>query len=184
MKQKKIVIDVQTQSLKLYECPKNNTDNSINNIENANPKHKDNPLKTYSISTGKNGTGCMEGTGQTPLGKHIIAEKIGGDEPINSVFVGRVPTGEIYSPELAVENPNRDWILSRILWLSGTEEGINKGTNDQGCCDTYQRYIYIHGTPDSEPMGVPMSHGCVRMRNADVLELYELVDVGCEVVIG
>ncbi len=167
MNKRKIVIDILAQQLKLCEF--------INNQEKM--------QKEYHISTGKNGIGCQEGTGKTPIGKHIIAEKIGKNQPINTVFVGRVPTGEIYSQDLAEENPKRDWILSRILWLAGIEEGVNKGRNEQGCCDTYQRYIYIHGTPDSEPMGEPQSHGCIRMRNSDVIELFELVEVGVEVEI-
>lgn len=140
-------------------------------------------VASYPVSTAKNGIGSQEGSGCTPLGLHRIAEKIGGDQPINTVFVGRVPTGEIYSAELGSSAPERDWILSRILWLAGTEEGSNKGSNAEGCCDTYQRYIYIHGTSDSEPMGVPLSHGCIRMRNSDIVSLYPQVAVGTEVVI-
>ncbi|ERL56643.1 L,D-transpeptidase [Psychrobacter aquaticus] len=142
-----------------------------------------NEVHTYSVSTAKNGIGSQQDSGCTPLGQHIIAEKIGGSAPINAVFVGRVPTGEQYSAELGTLYPERDWILSRILWLSGLEEGINKGSNSQGGCDTYQRYIYIHGTPDTEPMGLPLSHGCVRMRNKDILELFEQVDEGTLVTI-
>ncbi|SUD90994.1 L,D-transpeptidase [Psychrobacter phenylpyruvicus] len=137
----------------------------------------------FTISTAKNGIGSQEGSGCTPLGKHFIAEKIGANTPINSVFVGRVPTGEIYDEDLDKQYPNRDWILSRILWLSGCEEGLNKGENDQGCCDTYQRYIYIHGTPDTEPMGTPLSHGCVRMRNDELMWLFEQVEEGTPVEI-
>ena len=138
---------------------------------------------SYAISTAKNGIGSQQDSGCTPLGKHIIAQKIGANEPINAVFIGRVPTGEIYSAALGVEHPQRDWILSRILWLSGLEEGINKGSNAQGGCDTYQRYIYIHGTPDDESMDMPLSHGCVRMRNQDIVELFEQVDEGATVAI-
>lgn len=137
----------------------------------------------FIISTAKNGIGSQEGSGCTPLGKHFIAEKIGENTPINSVFVGRVPTGEIYDEQLGKQHPNRDWILSRILWLSGCEEGLNKGENDQGCCDTYQRYIYIHGTPDTEPMGTPLSHGCIRMRNEELLWLFDQVEEGTPVEI-
>lgn len=136
------------------------------------------PIAHYSVSTAKNGIGSKQDSGCTPLGKHIIAEKIGGNAPSHAVFIGRVPTGEIYDAELGLLNPERDWILSRILWLSGLEEGANKGSNSQGGCDTYQRYIYIHGTPDSEPMGIPLSHGCVRMRNQDIIELFEQVNEG------
>lgn len=143
----------------------------------------DTTCRTYSISTAKNGTGELENTGCTPRGKHIISEKFGENLPINSVFVARQFTGEIYSEDLAKNFPNRDWILTRILWLEGCEQGFNKGKNAQGICDTKARYIYIHGTPDSEPMGVPLSHGCIRMRNHDVLELFDAVDVGCPVAI-
>lgn len=139
------------------------------------------PQRIFSVSTAKNGIGSLEGTGCTPLGKHYVASKIGDQMPINSVFVGRLPTGEIYHEQLAQQHPDRDWILSRILWLSGCEQGINKGDNEQGCCDTYRRYIYIHGTPDTEPMGVPMSHGCVRMRNEDVIWLFDQVQEGMPV---
>ena len=143
----------------------------------------DTTCRTYSISTAKNGTGELENTGCTPRGKHIISEKFGENLPINSVFVARQFTGEIYSEDLAKKFPNRDWILTRILWLEGCEQGVNKGKNAQGICDSKARYIYIHGTPDSEPMGVPLSHGCIRMRNQDILELFDAVDVGCPVAI-
>lgn len=133
----------------------------------------------YSVSTAANGAGCDKDSGCTPLGQHIIRAKIGAGAPANTVFVGRRPTGEILSPELAAQYPQRDWILTRILWLSGTEVGKNR----LGNVDSMQRYIYIHGTPDSEPMGLPCSHGCVRMRNVDVMELFDLVNVGTSVVI-
>lgn len=138
-------------------------------------------ISSYDVSTAKNGIGSQQNSGCTPLGAHIIAEKIGGSQPINAVFLGRVPTGEIYSAALSAQYPERDWILSRILWLAGLEEGSNKGSNEQGGCDTYQRYIYIHGTPDNEPMGVPSSHGCIRMRNQDIIELFEHVKEGTAV---
>lgn len=137
----------------------------------------------YPVSTAKNGIGSQQDSGCTPLGRHMIAEKIGGSLPIHSVFIGRVPTGERYSADLGTLYPERDWILSRILWLSGLENGSNKGSNNDGCCDTYQRYIYIHGTPATEPMGVPLSHGCIRMRNEDIMELFEQVEEGMSVTI-
>ena len=137
----------------------------------------------YKVSTAKNGIGSLQDSGCTPLGKHVIAKKIGNDASMNAVFVGRVATGEVYDAELGTRYPERDWILSRILWLSGLEEGSNKGRNSQGGCDTYQRYIYIHGTPDTEPMGIPLSHGCVRMRNQDIVELFEQVVEGTAVTI-
>src|SRR5690606_29750523 len=107
-------------------------------------------------------------------GRHRICAKIGADAPLNAVFVGRRPTGETWTPELAERHPDRDWILTRILWLDGCEDGVNRG----GEVDSCRRYIYIHGTPDTEPMGDPRSTGCVRMRNVDVVELFEAVDVG------
>lgn len=137
----------------------------------------------YPISTAKNGTGQLKNTGCTPLGKHKISEKFGDNLPINSVFIARQFTGEIYDDNLAKKFPHRDWILTRILWLEGCEIGFNQGENTNGVCDTKARYIYIHGTPDSEPMGVPLSHGCIRMRNRDIVELFDLVEVGCPVLI-
>jgi L,D-transpeptidase YbiS len=134
----------------------------------------------YSISTAANGTGCEKNSGCTPLGAHIIRAKIGGGAPLNTVFVGRRPTGEVCTPELMAAFPYRDWILTRILWLSGTEIGKNR----LGHVDSMQRYIYIHGTPDNQPMGVPRSHGCVRMRNVDVMALFDAVDIGTRVVIS
>ncbi|WP_180081060.1 MULTISPECIES: cell wall-recycling L,D-carboxypeptidase ElsL [unclassified Acinetobacter] len=136
--------------------------------------------KFYVISTGKNGIGEQENSGKTPRGWHRIAEKFGANEPKNAVFKARQWTGEVYDAELAAEYPERDWILSRILWLSGLEAGFNQGEG----CDTYQRYIYIHGTPDTEPMGIPMSHGCIRMRNDDVVELFNLVPIDAKVYIS
>jgi hypothetical protein len=133
----------------------------------------------YSISTAANGVGCQKNSGCTPLGEHIIRAKIGVDAEPNTVFVGRRPTGEICTPELMAEFPERDWILTRILWLSGKEVGKNR----LGNVDTMQRYIYIHGTPDSTEMGKIGSHGCVRMRNSEMIELFDLVDVGTPVVI-
>ncbi|KOR30469.1 hypothetical protein TI04_05665 [Achromatium sp. WMS2] len=131
----------------------------------------------YLISTAKNGPGEVCGSGCTPRGKHRICLRIGANCPENTVFISRRPTGEIYSPELAVANPGRDWILTRILWLSGLEPGRNFGGN----LDTRRRYVYIHGTPDSITLGVPASHGCIRMHNRELMELFDLVMVGTEV---
>ena len=128
-------------------------------------------LRHYPVSTSKNGPGELSGSECTPTGRHIVRAKIGGDMPPFTVFKGRRPTGEIWTPEL--DAPDRDWILSRILWLSGTERDINR----LGMVDTMRRYIYIHGCAESAPMGAPESHGCVRMRNADVIELFDLVPV-------
>ena len=133
----------------------------------------------YSISTAANGVGCEKNSGCTPLGKHIIRAKIGANAAPDTVFVGRRATGEICTPELIAAFPERDWILTRILWLSGCEVGVNR----LGNVDTMQRYIYIHGTPDSVEMGKAGSHGCVRMRNADMIALFDWVNVGTSVVI-
>ncbi len=134
----------------------------------------------YSISTAANGAGCEKNSGCTPLGLHVIRAKIGADAPENAVFVGRRPTGEVCTPELMAEFPEHDWILTRILWLSGKEVGKNR----LGNVDTMQRYIYIHGTPDSIELGKTGSHGCVRMRNAEMIALFDLVEVGTTVVIA
>ena len=134
-------------------------------------------IKSYLISTAKNGLGEEQGSFKTPRGKHRIIKKIGYDAPINTVFVGRLPTGEVYSPELEKIKPNNDWILTRIMWLDGLESGRNKGGNK----DSMQRYIYIHGTPSSNVMGEPDSKGCIRMHNSDLLELFDLVEEGIEI---
>ena len=133
----------------------------------------------YPVSTAKNGPGELLDSECTPRGKHRIAEKIGDGTPENSVFVGRKPTGEIYSDEYAKSQAERDWILTRILWLEGCEPGRNQG----GKLDSKKRYIYIHGTPESTDMRVPGSRGCIRMRNADIVSLFELVEVGTPVEI-
>lgn len=140
------------------------------------PRHK----KSYVISSALNGIGEQENSGCTPRGWHRVAEKIGQDKPKNSVFVARQATGEIYDQALAAQFPQRDWILSRILWLTGLEQGFNCGAG----CDTYQRYIYIHGTPDTEPMGEARSHGCIRMRNAEIIELFQLIPEGALVYLS
>jgi lipoprotein-anchoring transpeptidase ErfK/SrfK len=131
-------------------------------------------IASYSVSTARLGAGEKHGSFCTPRGRHIIRAKIGAGQPLNTVFAARRPTGEIYSPVLAEQFPVRDWILTRILWLSGCEVGFNR----LGDVDTMQRYIYIHGSPDTEPMGIPGSIGCVRMRNPDVVDLFDRVAVG------
>jgi len=128
-------------------------------------------LRQYAVSTAKAGAGEETGSYRTPRGKHLIRAKIGAGCPANTVFVRRRPTGELWTPELAAQHPGRDWILTRILWLSGCEPGRNR----LGCVDTMRRYVYIHGSPDNAEMGRPGSHGCVRMRNADMIELFDLV---------
>lgn len=137
-------------------------------------------LAVYPVSTARNGPGERRGSGCTPRGWHRIRIKIGAGLPLGTVFVGRRPTGEIYGPELAAHHPERDWILTRILWLTGLEPGRNRG----GECDTLRRFIYIHGCPDMAPMGVPLSHGCIRMRNRDLLALFERVSAGDRVLIA
>jgi lipoprotein-anchoring transpeptidase ErfK/SrfK len=134
-------------------------------------------LHRYPVSTGANGAGEKSGSFCTPRGRHIIRAKIGAGQPPNTVFVRRRPTGEIYTPELGAQYPGRDWILTRILWLSGCEPGYNR----LGSCDTMRRYIYIHGTPDETPLGEPGSKGCVRMRNRDLIALFDLVPAGVAV---
>lgn len=136
-------------------------------------------VQAYSISTAKNGPGELAGSGCTPRGLHVVRAKIGAGCAEGTVLVGRRETGEIYSPELAAANPNRDWILTRILWLSGTEVGKNR----LGSVDTMRRYIYIHGCPDEIPFDKPASHGCIRMKNAEIVELFDLVPVGTQVEI-
>jgi L,D-transpeptidase YbiS len=133
----------------------------------------------YPVSTAKNGPGELMGSGGTPRGFHQIRLKIGAGAPLNTVFVGRRPTGELYTPELAARCLQRDWILTRILWLSGLEPGRNRF----GKRDTLRRYIYIHGCPDECPLGVPLSHGCIRMSNRAVIELFEQVAVGDRILI-
>ena len=131
-------------------------------------------VSSYRISTARNGAGEQFDSNCTPRGRHIVRAKIGAGCPQNTVFVGRRPSGEIYSPELKEQFPQRDWILTRILWLSGCEVGFNR----LGNVDTMRRYIYIHSTPDSVPMGIPASHGCILMRGADIIDLFERVPVG------
>jgi lipoprotein-anchoring transpeptidase ErfK/SrfK len=147
----KIEIDVSKQELRLLDGAK--------------------VLKKYSVSTAKKGVGEKNGSFCTPRGKHIIRAKIGAGQPANAVFVRRRPTGEIWSPELHAKYPGRDWMLTRILWLSGREPGRNR----LGDVDTMRRYIYLHGSPDTAEMGKPGSIGCVRMRNRDIVELFDLV---------
>ena len=136
--------------------------------------------KRYLISSAKRGAGERNGSLCTPRGKHVIRAKIGAGRAVNTVFVERRPTGEIYTPELGEKFPGRDWILTRILWLSGCEVGFNR----LGDVDTMRRYIYIHGSPDDAIMGRPGSIGCIRMHNNDLLDLFERVSVGDEVRIS
>jgi len=137
------------------------------------------PLANYLVSTALKGVGEIAGSEQTPRGAHVVRAKIGSGAEVGAVFRGRRPTGEIWTPALGLQHPERDWILSRILWLSGTEVGRNRLSN----CDSMRRYIYIHGVPDTEPMGEPRSHGCIRMRNSDVVDLFERTPVHTPVLI-
>jgi lipoprotein-anchoring transpeptidase ErfK/SrfK len=136
-------------------------------------------VSRYRVSTSEKGAGELNGSYCTPRGLHVIRAKIGAGLPVNTVFVDRRPTGEIYTHELARLHPKRDWILTRILWLSGCEVGFNR----LGNVDTMRRYIYIHGSPDSVEMGKPGSIGCIRMRNQDLLGLFDTVAVGTPVEI-
>lgn len=154
-----IIVDVKNQQLTLY--------------------NHDEPIKRYVVSTAKNGLGEVSGSYCTPRGKHVIRAKIGAGVPLGGVFVRRRFTQEVYTPELAASFPARDWILTRILWLSGLEPGVNR----LGQVDTMRRFIYIHGTPDTEALGQPASHGCIRMSNDDVLDLFDRVAPGCPVTI-
>ena len=137
-------------------------------------------IARYPVSTALKGAGEEKNSYRTPRGRHVVRAKIGAGAPAGSVFKGRRATGEIWTPALGAAQPERDWILTRILWLSGCEPGFNR----LGKVDSMQRYIYIHGTPDCEPMGVPHSHGCVRMRNQDVIALFDAVPAGTPVIIN
>jgi len=133
----------------------------------------------YPVSTAARGAGEREGSEQTPRGRHEIRAKVGAGAPLGAVFVGRRATGEICTPERYAAEPERDWILTRILWLRGLEVGRNR----LGDVDSMRRFVYIHGTPDEARLGQPGSHGCIRMHNADVVELFERVEPGTPVEI-
>jgi hypothetical protein len=139
----------------------------------------DEVIMDVAVSTASKGPGEIVNSECTPRGWHRIRARIGDACPVNTVFVGRRPTGELYTPEMRADYPERDWIITRILWLCGEEPGRNR----LGKVDTMRRYIYIHGAPDDDPMGVPSSHGCVKMRNRDVIELFNTVPVGTRVLI-
>ncbi|AUB84821.1 hypothetical protein THSYN_17300 [Candidatus Thiodictyon syntrophicum] len=159
MTTRRILIDLATQTLTLFEGERMRA--------------------RYRVSTGLNGAGEFNGSGCTPRGQHRVRLRIGAGCPANTVFRARRPTGEVYGPELAAAYPDRDWVLTRILWLTGCEPGRNRG----GPLDTLRRFIYIHGCPDHVPLGEPRSHGCVRMHNADLVELFDLTPVGTPVAI-
>jgi L,D-transpeptidase YbiS len=130
--------------------------------------------RVYPVSTAAKGAGERNGSGCTPRGLHRVRCKIGAGCAPGAVFRGRRWTGEIYSDALARCSPGRDWILTRILWLTGLEPGRNRG----GEVDTLRRFIYIHGCPPCEPMGEPRSHGCIRMHDADLIDLFDKASVG------
>lgn len=155
----RLIIDIKTQILHLM--------------------HDAQTIASYSISTSNKGVGEIEGSFMTPRGRHRICAKIGADLPLGAVLVGREWTGEVYDEALAARHPERDWILTRILWLSGMQPYVNYS----GVVDTQQRYIYLHGCPDTAPMGEPHSIGCIRMRNKDMIQLFEQVLSDTEVVI-
>ncbi len=155
-----IKIDVPEQSLQVF-----NTDGE--------------QLHRYLISSAANGVGEVNGSGCTPRGQHIIRAMIGAGAAPNTVFVGRRETGEVFDNVLREKHPNRDWILTRIIWLSGTQVGVNR----LGDVDTMRRYVYLHGTPDDVILGQPGSKGCIRMRNSDIIELFDTVSVGTEVIV-
>ena len=154
-----IEIDLAAQTLQLYDASQ--------------------LIRQYSVSTAANGIGEQQGSMKTPRGLHTVRAMIGQDLPLGSVLRGRRATGEIHTPELSAQFPERDWILSRIIWLSGRQPGFNR----LGSVDTMRRYIYIHGTPDDQPMGVPGSHGCIRMRNEDVVDLFDRIQSGVDVLL-
>lgn len=154
----RLALDIPTQWMQLYD-------------------DRDVLIRRYRVSTARNGSGEQRGSFRTPRGRHVIRARIGAGAPANTVFVRRRPTGECWSPELAASHPGRDWILTRILWLSGCEPGFNR----LGEVDTMRRFIYLHGSPDTAEMGVPGSIGCVRMRNRDIIELFDLVSAGTPV---
>jgi lipoprotein-anchoring transpeptidase ErfK/SrfK len=136
-------------------------------------------VQKYAVSTSKYGVGNKEGSFQTPTGRHIVKEKIGGQVAMNEVFVGRKPLGVLEDLQARQADLPEDIITSRIMWLEGLEPGVNKG-ND---IDSYQRYIYIHGTSEEDKIGTAASHGCIRMRNDDVIDLFDQIETGCEVLI-
>jgi lipoprotein-anchoring transpeptidase ErfK/SrfK len=174
-----LVISVAAQRLHVYDLSRT--------YQNLPPQHEParwHPIqaqwvRSYAISTAKNGVGNQKGSFCTPLGRHQIRAKIGAGSAFNTVFVGRRPTGEIWTPELANQHPKRDWILTRILWLSGLEPGVNR----LGEVDTMRRYVYFHGSPPTVHVGEPGSIGCIRMRNQDIVDLFDWVPAGTTVLI-
>ena len=136
-------------------------------------------INNYSVSSSKYGTGNKNGSNKTPLGLHKIKEKHGEGVPINGKMVGRIFYNQIANIYKDTTESKTDDITSRILWLEGIEKGKNKGEG----IDSYSRYIYIHGTSEEGKLGTPASHGCIRMKNKDVIDLYNKVEVGTLVLI-
>jgi lipoprotein-anchoring transpeptidase ErfK/SrfK len=168
-----ITISIQAQRLHVYTLPAQEA------VDRWDPDaiRRLTPCLSVDISSSRNGIGQDQGSFRTPIGRHYIRAKIGQGAALHTVFVGRRPTGEIWSPELAQAQPERDWILTRILWLCGLERGVNR----LGRVDTMRRYIYLHGSPASVDMGEPGSIGCIRMRGLDIIDLFDLVPAGTTV---
>jgi hypothetical protein len=169
-----IVIEIKSQKLSVFK--------SINKswLENDDRWEANiplNPIFSSSVSTSANGVGQKIDSFQTPLGRHKIKAKIGKNSPIDSVFVGRRSTGEIWNERLSDKFPERDWILTRILWLSGLETGKNRF----GLVDTMKRFVYIHGSPPIVKMGFIGSKGCIRMTGKDIIKLFGIVPNGTTV---
>ena len=141
---------------------------------------KDHVSRTYGVSTARAGIDAREGSFGTPPGVHRVGRKIGLGREAGTRFESREPIGNVWRPGEGPESEAPDLILSRILTLRGCEPGVNRGSG----VDSEGRFIYIHGTPDNEPMGVPASHGCIRMRNRDLVELFDMVDNGTAVLIS
>jgi L,D-transpeptidase YbiS len=168
-----IQISTTAQILSVFELPLDASESGLRWAENP-PGQL---IMQTLISSSKNGVGQYKGSYQTPQGRHVIRAKIGAGAAFNTVFVGRRKTGEIWSEELAQRFPDRDWILTRILWLCGLEPGKNRF----GDVDTMRRYIYLHGSPDTVAMGEPGSIGCIRMKNSDIVSLFDRVPAGTTV---
>jgi len=141
-------------------------------------KH-DSIIKEYIISSSSYGIGSTLGSNKTPIGLHSIREKFGEKTPINGKMTGRVFYGEIATIYTDETKSKTDDVTSRVLWLEGLEKGKNKGKG----IDSFKRYIYIHGTSEEGRLGKPASHGCIRMKNKEVIDLYKLVEVGTLVLI-
>ena len=154
-----IIVDISEQRLYLY--------------------NNDNLVQSFPVSTSKYGEGQIENSFKTPLGLHEIKEKIGAKAPINTIFTARENTNKIAEIQINPNDTEYDFVTSRILWLDGLENGINRGVG----VDSYSRYIYIHGTHEEGLIGQKASHGCIRMFNNDVIELFDMVSEGTKVQI-